>query len=267
MHQSNITLTKKAVKVSAELLMITNGKTSSLEVKNLLRHVGYYAEQSETSKILSEVALTEGWTVHSNGKFNEYFEGDPGPSSTDKSFDQKIVEVLSTYLGEPVSSFSGISELNINPIDQMHLSLILDMTFGTNMMKKKWDSFNTVQDLIDLLETMNPSKSSLIPIFQPRDKIKMSLDSSTKIIPAVPTKKTRNRQNSIDPLSKFKETDTTDFIKTITNPMDWIVSHNQGKMKMSFPANETSDRVRSAYASLLGIKMQDARARRSRNLK
>ena len=66
-------LTKEAVKETAEGLMKKNGSTTTLDVKNTLRANDYWCVQSEVSSMLQTVSAEEGWDYSNpSGQYNEY---------------------------------------------------------------------------------------------------------------------------------------------------------------------------------------------------
>ena len=65
-------LTLDSVKDIAESLIASAGSTTTLEVKKELRQKGYWAKQSEVSKHMNDIALSEGWNWHDNGTHRTY---------------------------------------------------------------------------------------------------------------------------------------------------------------------------------------------------
>lgn len=70
-------LTLSAVEWCMDLLIHTNGQTTTLEVKNELRNIGYYAEQAEVSKLMrqlseAKVGEPEIYNIENTGNFNTY---------------------------------------------------------------------------------------------------------------------------------------------------------------------------------------------------
>lgn len=70
--QSHKNITKDLVKKAAEHLILTNGQTTTLEVKNYLRNQNYIAFQSEVSKIMAEIGLEQDWDIDFNGTFRVF---------------------------------------------------------------------------------------------------------------------------------------------------------------------------------------------------
>jgi hypothetical protein len=67
-----IKLTDTSVCTMLDLLIHTNGTTTTLEVKNELRNLGYFAEQSKVSEIM-EILFTETTNyVRDNSKTNHF---------------------------------------------------------------------------------------------------------------------------------------------------------------------------------------------------
>jgi hypothetical protein len=71
------TLDREIVKIVAENLLIENGKTTTLEVKNKLRAKNYFALQADISVLLADISQEEGWQYEDNGVYRTYrFEND-----------------------------------------------------------------------------------------------------------------------------------------------------------------------------------------------
>lgn len=63
---------KTAVKQAAEHLILTNGETTTLEVKNWLRKEGYAAFQTEVSRWMFKISQEQDWEFESNGLYRIY---------------------------------------------------------------------------------------------------------------------------------------------------------------------------------------------------
>ncbi|GAB3552494.1 hypothetical protein [Spirosoma fluminis] len=66
-------ITPSAVRMAATTLILAEGSTSTLIVKQFLRNRGYQAYQAEVSKWLFVVALEEDWAINDNGLFRVYY--------------------------------------------------------------------------------------------------------------------------------------------------------------------------------------------------
>ncbi len=64
---------RNAVRMAATTLLLAEGSTTTLNVKNHLRIRGYRAYQAEVSAWLFEVAQAEGWAINDNGTFRVYY--------------------------------------------------------------------------------------------------------------------------------------------------------------------------------------------------
>ncbi|QHW00763.1 hypothetical protein [Spirosoma endbachense] len=73
MNASLKQITPSVVCLAATTLILAEGATSSLIVKQFLRNRGYRAYQSEISNWLFTVALQEGWAINDNGMFRVYY--------------------------------------------------------------------------------------------------------------------------------------------------------------------------------------------------
>ncbi|MFT4758061.1 MAG: hypothetical protein ACI9XO_000649 [Paraglaciecola sp.] len=63
---------KTAVKQAAEHLMLSNGGTTTLEVKSLLRQQGYDAYQSDISMWMDRLSYELDWEFSFNGRNRSY---------------------------------------------------------------------------------------------------------------------------------------------------------------------------------------------------
>lgn len=73
MNASLKQLTPASVCLAATTLILAEGATSSLIVKQFLRNRGYRAYQSEVSDWLFTLAVREGWAINDNGLFRVYY--------------------------------------------------------------------------------------------------------------------------------------------------------------------------------------------------
>ena len=60
------------VKMTATTLILAEGVTTTLEVKNKLRKQGYLAFQHDISEQMLEISLRENWIHYDNGLFRIY---------------------------------------------------------------------------------------------------------------------------------------------------------------------------------------------------
>lgn len=65
-------LTKDAVLVAAQRLMLSKGETSTLEVKMELRKTGFFALQDDVSNHMRDLAIEEDWKTGDNGHHRLY---------------------------------------------------------------------------------------------------------------------------------------------------------------------------------------------------
>ena len=63
----------QAVRLAATTLILAEGSTTTLDVKNHLRNRGYQAYQAEVSNWLFAVARQEKWAVNDNGHYRVYY--------------------------------------------------------------------------------------------------------------------------------------------------------------------------------------------------
>lgn len=91
-------LTLLAVKHAALLLIETNGKTTTLEVKTLLRTLDYRANQTEVSDLLEQASEELPLDFTTNGVYREYTLPIPSTLAGDGSTTSPVV---------PISTGSG----------------------------------------------------------------------------------------------------------------------------------------------------------------
>ncbi|MGF7218314.1 hypothetical protein GGR92_004491 [Spirosoma lacussanchae] len=73
MNATRKQLTPAAVRLAATTLILAEGYTTTLCVKQFLRNRGYRAYQAEVSQWLLVIASQQGWSVHDNGLFRVYY--------------------------------------------------------------------------------------------------------------------------------------------------------------------------------------------------
>ncbi|GAB3748786.1 hypothetical protein [Spirosoma pomorum] len=73
MNAAQKKITPAAVRRAATTLILAEGGTTSLIVKQFLRNRGYQAYQADISKCLFALALKEGWAINDNGMFRVYY--------------------------------------------------------------------------------------------------------------------------------------------------------------------------------------------------
>jgi len=59
--------------LAATTLILAEGSTSSLIVKQFLRNRGYQARQADVSAWLAAIAQKEDWAINDNGLFRVYY--------------------------------------------------------------------------------------------------------------------------------------------------------------------------------------------------
>ncbi|GAB3931007.1 hypothetical protein [Larkinella terrae] len=65
--------TRQAVRMAATTLILAEGSTTTLDVKNHLRKRGYRAYQADVSDLLFAVAQQENWAINDNGTYRVYY--------------------------------------------------------------------------------------------------------------------------------------------------------------------------------------------------
>lgn len=75
--QSRNNINKEIVKKAAEHLILTNGQTTTLEVKEYLRNQNFVAFQNEVSTILEDIAIEQDWFFEFNGTYRVFAFQEP----------------------------------------------------------------------------------------------------------------------------------------------------------------------------------------------
>ena len=116
------------VKTTAEALMLVKGQTTTLDVKNQLRQNNFVAFQKEVSNHMSQLAISEKWTVQQNGQFRVYKLG----PDTDESLkiylekDNNFWEIETTKMEQTFAigkvGTDGFVQKNTFPSNRMAIS-------------------------------------------------------------------------------------------------------------------------------------------------
>lgn len=119
-------LTNFAVELTMNLLIHTNGKTTTLEVKNELRNLGYFAEQKTVSVMMREIVLTAEPSCNYEvqiGKYNTYmFDEDSDilfNFGVAEDCDEDGVETNDTQINNTstsIDSDTDTSDIDMDPI-------------------------------------------------------------------------------------------------------------------------------------------------------
>lgn len=244
-------LTTFAVVSVFDLLIHTNGQTTTLEVKNQLRELGYFAEQAEVHNMIEEIFerevnqadLNVGIKYERNvisSKYNTY------------KFSQEYIDsfpVIAITTDDTTNTIGGSCSMTISDTVEEIKKPIVNNTKNTPLQ----NFHNKMKDDIGIIPVHDfnkniPSKNDFIKAIGIKQPL-ASLQTTT---------------NLREPLLIFYTENHAH--KSSTDPENWVVLHKNGNNEIQiFDKSLTSDLARSRYASILGCKIQDVRCRRFKN--
>lgn len=265
---------KDIVFKTATQLMTDNGKTSSLEVKEELRKNGYWAKQEPVRDLLRELKSEHNWDVNDVGHL-EYSLPSKASSAASTSTGPSLIEgdiitliVETTNIDEDDIEVASVlsDDLGMDNLDVIALQIAIDKKFTVDSSSEDWSSVNTVNDVIKLVEkliggaafTKAPATSlhSVNPKTAGKRKPRMVINDSLN--PSLNPRVTIN----ID----YKKVVTgTKDAKDTCDGKDWYVS-NKGTDPVIYDQKYNSNNVRTVYARLKGITIQEVRASRIEHL-
>jgi len=258
MNTKTKSIDKSIVKHYAEALMNKNGSTTTLDVKNVLRADGYFAEQSVVSGHLNTLNSEESWDYTSNGSFNTYSITDPITVATTTSTSKTskvdaviaIIEDLFKIHKYAMSSSSCIGQdLGLNSLQIEELALECERQFSVDLTGLKV-STTTIGDIQNAIDTFigTPSTKKVV------GRVKIDVEP-TRLF-GHPTSHCGATDHEIKDLHDQK----------IIADNDWILSLGSSATRMVYSGDETRDHVRTAYARKIGAKIQDTRTRRVKSV-
>jgi len=263
---------KDAVFKTAVKLMTDNGKTSSLEVKEELRKDGYWAKQEPVRDLLRELKSEHNWNVNDVGHI-EYSlptatsAATTGPSPIEGDIIDLIVETTNIDEDDVETTSILTTDLSMDHLDIISLQMAIDKKFSVDS-SKDWNNINTVDDVIKLVEKLTAGT----PFAKaPTTSLHSVMNPKTTGKPRKPKMVINDSQNpSTDP----RVTINIDYKKIVTGTKDakdtcdgkdWYVS-NKGTDPVIYDQKYNSNNVRTVYARLKGIKIQEVRAARVEHL-
>lgn len=223
-------LTQFAVQSAMDLLIHTNGKTSTLDIKNFLRGLGYLANQNKVHEIVEELFSSDH-----EYKFDRVVEQKNNVKFNVYSFSESFLDDNEEYVSDATGTSTNATS-----------------TVGTTAAN---DSASVASSTSTNTTTAAPFTTKLKDIASP------SLGTTaTKPVGRVAPSTTVSR----DPLFIFYTENHAK--KSGSDPESWVVYLASGNNEIQiFDKNLTRDLVRSRYATILGVKIQDVRSRRFRN--
>jgi len=193
-----------------DILIHINGQVTTLEVKNQLQDLGYFANQDEVHSMMNNIYDNDFDSKYSrnvlNSKYNVY------------SFNEE-------YLNDN-PEYNIVEDTTNNVIDNVTKQLDNKPAFSVK---------NT--------QITTPTILSDGPILQ--QIVQQSI-------------------NTREPLFIFYTENEAN--KSGTSPDNWAVTHKDGNNEIHiFDKSLTRDQVRSRYASIMRVKIQDVRAKKYKN--
>ncbi len=257
---------KDIVLKTATKLMQDKGKTSSLEVKEQLRADGYWAKQEPVRDLLRELKSEHNWNVNDVGHLEYSLPVAATPSLIEGYIIDLIVETTNIDADDIEITNSLSTDLGMDNLDVIALQIAIDKKFSTDSANEDWSSIHTVSDVIKLVDKLiagtafakTPATSlhSVIHSKTGKRKARMVINDS---------------QN---PSTNPRVTINIDYKKVVTgakdakdtcDAKDWYVS-NKGIDPVIYDQKYNSNNVRTVYARLKGIKIQEVRASRVEHL-
>jgi hypothetical protein len=223
-------LTDFAVQSAMDLLIHTNGKTSTLEIKNFLRDLGYLANQNKVHEIVDGLFSSDH-----EYKFDRVVEQKNNIKYNVYSFSESFLDDNDEFVSDATGTFTTASS-----------------SIGTTAAS---DSSNVVSSVSTNTTTAAPFTTKLKDIASP----------SLGTPPAKPVSRVAPSTTlSRDPLFIFYTENHAK--KSGSDEEAWVVYHTSGNNEIQiFDKDLTRDLVRSRYATILNVKIQDVRSRRFRN--
>lgn len=240
----NKPVTTEDIKNAARLIL-GSGATSStttLDVKNHLRSLGYRVHQSEVSTAMDEMYVDGTLTrAHNQGGYYDYSFPTPSVQDTMNRVTVALCDVLEVDAGE-VTGGTTMSDLNVDSLDSVAIAMRLETDFNVRLDDNALAKVDTVDDLVRLIDSLLASPADPV-VVQP-------------VQPMVPTL----------PMA-LPSSDPASWKGTV--PVGtWVVREADGSGNhvnpFAFDGSLHRDQARSAYAKLNGVNRDSTRARRVR---
>lgn len=242
-------LTTFAVETVLDLLIHTNGQTSTLEVKNKLRDLGYFAEQNNVRKMVEDI-FTSG-VAH-----EDKYVCETASYKTYKFADDFIADNDQFEYAEDVDNAVLIKA---------------GMTTSQNAAGTVGQNGNAAGPVVNGSNVAGQVKSTLKDFHNSQRGVGNSnatINTTGNVgTPANPGAKLQvTGAVSRDPLYIFYTENHAK--KSGVKDESWVVTHTNGNGEIQiFDGSLTRDQVRSRYTSILKVKIQDVRASRYKNYK
>jgi acyl carrier protein len=257
------------------LLINSNGQTTSLDVKQQLRNMGYWAKQEKVSAFLQELQTEHKWNKSDAGGHLVYSNAVATTNApVNTALNDDIIDLIRDTINfdDDIDLTSILTiDLGIDHLDIISIGMAIDAKYGTQSVKQDWKDINNVSDVVALVESLlNPATNNTVTNNTATNHSARKFSTTGKT-----TRKARSIINdSMNPSKNPRVTINIDYKRIVIGPTDaksqcapneWFVS-NRNSDPVIYDEKYSSDNVRTAYARLKGIKIQDVRASRVKNL-
>lgn len=237
-------VTPDDIKTAARTLLATSPKTTTLDVKNAVRALGFRCVQDEVSAAMADMYASGELTRDFNGGFYEYaLPATSTPAVSRESTLDRVRRVLVGVIGldadevTPAATFHD--DLGLDSLDLVEATMKLEGEFGVSVSDDALAKVETVGDIVALLDTLSGPVAATA-LVQPAAS-------------AFP----------------FPVTDPDPASWKNSVPVgSWVVREADGTgdhvNPFAFDGSLHRDQARSAYAKLQGVPRDNTRARRVR---
>jgi len=263
--------TRDVIEQAAELLMGSQGKTSSLDVKQYLRGKNYWVKQRSVSAALQSISEEKNWKVSFNGTYNEY----SAQGKADVS--EAVIDEIERHSNLSVSDSNddlrtdlGLDDLEILTImESLEEKFKIDFNIAGEPRLSTRQDFTTVGSLITETERLVAAIPASTPVAAAPTTPPVTGKRNPKAVindSATPSRNPRVTVNMDPKLDSVPLTGVRSGLPGIDDN-DWVMySHNCVCSEMAiYDGKYSRDHVRTVYARLRGIKIQDTRSCRVKN--
>ena len=225
-----------SVKIAMDLLIHANTKTTTKEVKDLLRTLGFHASQREVSQMMEDQYMNGGSYLRSQG---------PG------------------YFEYTFSAFRSTAVGFAEECDEDGNSLTPSVTSISDPNQSTANTTSAQTD--DATPVLNLSKDTSKGIADANSNFRSTfMGSSPAVDPS--TKQAVVKQSVTDKVVPIASLYTPNHARAYVAPGDtWVLSSADNTEIQLFAGSNTRDHVRSSYAKSTGVKFVNVRACRLSN--
>lgn len=215
-----------------DLLIHTNGQTTTREVKTQLRDLDYRADQVDVSRFMASIAMSDVDNKYEFAFVNSDYKT--------YKFTQDFIDNNPKFAPAPIVDGATVTGSPVFTVKNSAGQTLLAVTDTNSTVKQNAPSqpFTTKQTSLT-----SPTLTATKPVVLSK--------------PVIPS-------NLRDPLFIFYT--EAHVRKSGTDENSWVVSHKDGNTETQiYDKSLTSDLARSRYATIMHYKIQDVRARRFKN--